>query len=475
MKRFLTVFFLCLALFVTGRDGFAKDRELPQTREQITLSFAPLVRQVSPAVVSIYTRRVVSSRSGHPFLDDPFFAPFFQDGFGGGLTRKHVENALGSGVIVQKDGLVVTNAHVIKGADEITVMLPDGRELEARVVLIDSPSDLALLRVDPQGQALPFVSLRPSESLEVGDLVLAIGNPFGVGQTVTSGIVSALARSSLNVSDFNFFIQTDAAINPGNSGGPLVSMDGGVVGINTAIYSRSGGSMGLGFAIPSEMVATIIAAESAGHVSERGIVRGWLGAGAQEVSADVADSLGLERPQGVLLTSLHKASPLAKAGLVVGDVLLSVNGRIVRDPAEMKFRMAMISIGDTVEIGYFRKGKTLQVEVSMIAPPEDPPRDERTLEGGTPLDGARIANMNPAVAAELGLSADEESGVVVTGLEKRSAATRLLSVGDRIYEINNESVESTKDVEKILDVKRSQRGWLFVLGQSGRRRTIILR
>jgi serine protease Do len=299
---------LCLAAapVLHGHGARAEEADaskiVPDSRAAIQMSFAPVVKKVAPAVVNIYTKRVVTQRLS-PFMDDPFFRQFFGNAFQlnrGGVTRDRVENALGSGVIASADGLVVTNAHVIKGADEIQVVLPDGREFDAHVTLTDAPSDLALLRISAPGEKLPFVTLKPSENMEVGDLVLAIGNPFGVGQTVTSGIISALARSSLNIENFNFFIQTDAAINPGNSGGPLVAMDGSVIGINTAIFSQSGGSLGIGFAIPSEMVATVVAAEKNGQAGDGGVVRAWLGVTTQAVTPEIAESLGFKTPHGIM-------------------------------------------------------------------------------------------------------------------------------------------------------------------------------
>ena len=420
------VFILLLALCVVNvNSAAAQTKLLPQSQQQIQLSFAPLVKKTAPAVVNIYTKRTVSQRSIHPFARDPFFAPFFRDDFFGGRMRKQIESALGSGVILASDGLVVTNAHVIRDADEITVVLSDGREFEARLALADEPSDLALLRIDDlRGESLPYVSLKPSETLEVGDIVLAIGNPFGVGQTVTSGIVSAQGRSSLDISDFNFFIQTDAAINPGNSGGALVALDGGVVGINSAIYSRDGGSLGIGFAIPSEMVASVIAAEKAGLGGTRGVIRPWLGVTSQNLSADIADSLGLKTPHGTLINALHPASPLKKAGVKVGDVILSLNDKEIRDASEMKFRMATVPLGDKAKVTLMRQDQKLNVYVEAMAPPEDPPRDETSLSGEHALNGAVVGNLNPAVALELGLSSDAQ-GIVVLKVARASRAGAL--------------------------------------------------
>lgn len=466
--------FLALLAFAAPFPVLAQEGSpvIPESRAEIQMSFSPLVKKISPAIVNIYTKRVVTRATGHPFLDDPFFAPFFNGGQGGGLMRKQVEGALGSGVIIEPEGLIVTNAHVIRGAEQITVVLSDGREYEAVLALQDDPSDLALLRVETKGEKLPAASLKPSESLEVGDLVLAIGNPFGVGQTVTSGIVSALARSSLDISDFNFFIQTDAAINPGNSGGPLVAMDGGVVGINSAIYSRDGGSLGIGFAIPSEMVASVIAAEKSGGTKK--VVRPWLGVTAQNVTSDIAASLGLARPVGALVTDLHPSSPMAKAGILVGDVVTKINGKDIHDPSELKFRMATVAMGGKAPMEVFRKGEKKNFEVEAIAPPDMPPRDTVKLAGAHMLNGATVENMNPAVGVELGLFGKEDEGVVVTEVKPGTQAARIVSVGDLLIEINGTAIKRTGDVEKALK-DSAQQGLALTMRSRGQMRKIIIR
>lgn len=431
------------------------EKAVPANPASVQLSFAPLVKRVAPAVVNIYTMRTISPRYIHPFMNDPFFNQFFGNApeFGGRMARKKVEGALGSGVMISAKGLVATNAHVVKGAEEIKIVLSDGREYPAKLSLLDEASDVALLRVDTGSELLPYAELKPSESLEVGDLVLAIGNPFGVGQTVTSGIVSGLARSSLNINDYNFFIQTDAAINPGNSGGPLVAMDGGVVGINTAIFSKSGGSVGIGFAIPSEMVESVIAAEAGSQPGQKKtVVRPWLGVTSQTVTAEIAESLGMKVPRGTLISDLHKASPLAEAGVKVGDVLVSLNGHEIRDPAEMKFRMATVKLGDKAKIGYLRQGEVKDAEITAIAPPEIPPRDEHVPEAGF-FAGVKFANINPAVAHELGLDAQNAKGVVVIGAEGQSYGAQILRKGDIIMSVNKRSVGDTESFRKILKLR----------------------
>lgn len=467
----LQVFAVICILF--GVSAFAQDRSVPETRQDVTMSFSPVVKKTSPAVVNIYTKRTVTQRV-NPFMADPLFQRFFGDMAPQGLSREQVQSSLGSGVIVESDGLIVTNSHVVKDAQEIVVVLNDGREFDAKVSLVDERSDLAILRVDTKGADLPFASLKPSDQLEVGDIVIAIGNPFGVGQTVTSGIVSALARSSLNINDFNFFIQTDAAINPGNSGGPLVSIDGGVVGINTAIYSRSGGSLGIGFAVPSEMVATVIAAEKSGNHTSKSIPRSWMGIAGQKVTADIADSLGMNRPIGVLIGKLHPASPLLEAGLKVGDVITEIDEKPIRDAAELKFRMATIPLGEIATISVLRKGEPEKFEVKTIAPPEKPARDEKELKGNHILNGVKVANINPAVGVELKLENDIE-GVVVTGLAPNSRVGRLLRPGDIIFSINQDEIKSVKQLEKSIDSAMKEGVFALTIERDGKKTQIVVR
>jgi Do/DeqQ family serine protease len=459
MKHWIKSSALALTAVLTltaAGQAQAQSRAVPQSSAEIQLSFSPLVKRVAPAVVNIFTRTTVRERRASPLFDDPFFRRFFGDRFPGGAQERS-ESSLGSGVIVSGDGMVVTNMHVIEGADEIRVVLNDRREFAAEVVQADERSDLAVLRIDPEGQGLPVAELGPSEKIEVGDLVLAIGNPFGVGQTVTSGIVSALARSRPGLTDFGVFIQTDAAINPGNSGGALVDMQGRVIGVNTAIYSRSGGSMGIGFAIPSSLVRRMVeAARTGGRV-----VRPWLGAQGQEVTADIAGAIGLSPPSGVLLDSVDPAGPLARAGIRQGDVVLAIDGRMIRDPVELRFRISTKQIGDQSEIEFWRHGRPFSASIRLEAPPETVPRDQVTLNTGSPLDGVEVANLSPAVKEEYGLNV-EGDGVVVLDVKGRSFARRLgLRPGDVIVEVNDASVASVRDLLEIAG-KRLRR-WRFVV------------
>ncbi len=439
------------------------DTTVPEGREQITLSFAPVVRSTAPAVVNIYAKKVVQQRSISPLFDDPFFKRFFGDDFPfGGAPRERIQNSLGSGVLVRADGVVVTNNHVIEGAEEITVVLSDRREYEAEIVLADKRTDVAVLRIDPEGEDLPAVAFGDSDGLEVGDLVLAIGNPFGVGQTVTSGIVSALARTRVGVADYRSFIQTDAAINPGNSGGALVAMDGSLVGINTAIFSKSGGSLGIGFAVPSNMVRAIV--DSA--IEGRPLVRPWMGFEGRALTAELAQAMGMRRPVGIIVEDVYKGGPADGAGLRSGDVVVSVAGQDVEDMQALRFRLATRRIGESVQMTVLRKKVERSVRFPLVAPPEDPPRNETLLKGEQPLAGARIANLSPALIEDLGLTGRRQ-GVIVLGVVRRSRAARLgLRPGDILAAINGVELSRVQDVKKI--ISKPPESWRIAIRRGDR-------
>jgi len=439
---------------LTVASADAAEKQVPPSRDAVTLSFAPLVKKAAPAVVNIYARKIVRQRGSIPLFDDPFFRRFFGEEFNLGVPRPQLQNSLGSGVIVGADGLIVTNKHVIEGADQINVVLADRREFAAKVVVSDDRTDLAVLRVEAADGPLPILEIGDSDSIEVGDMVLAIGNPFGVGQTVTSGIVSALARTRVTPSDLNFFIQTDAAINPGNSGGALVTMNGKLIGVNTAIFSKSGGSLGIGFAIPSNMVRAVIT----GITKDGKLVRPWLGAMGQGVTQDIASSLGLKRPTGVLISRVYKGGAADTAGLRVGDVVLAVNGHEVDDPKAMQFRIATLPIGDTVVLRVWRRSGTTALKLALAPAPENPPPAVAGLDGRHPLAGATVANASPALAEEKGLDPFAK-GVVILDLQRGSPASRLgFRAGDLIRAINGADVATVKDLKAALqrDVDRWQ-------------------
>ncbi len=334
----------------------------PLSRNQGPASYADAVERAAPAVANIYSSRVVE-REEHPLMSDPFFRQFFGEDM---PARQRMLSSLGSGVIVSEDGYVLTNHHVINGADQIRVALRDGREILAEVIGTDPESDLAVLRIDLDN--LPVIELADTGGVAVGDVSLAIGNPFGVGQTVTMGIISATGRSHLGLNAYEDFIQTDAAINPGNSGGALINAEGSLVGINTAIFSRSGGSQGIGFAIPANLAQSILE----DLVTKGRVIRGWLGIEAQELNQDLAASFGLQAPRGVVVAGVVPSGPADEAGLETGDVLLELDGRPILDARIAMSDIAAIEPGQQLPVTVLREGESreLVVEVGERPPPE---------------------------------------------------------------------------------------------------------
>lgn len=416
------------------------ETRVPGTAAEIALGFAPVVRAAAPAVVNIYATRVVEQRVS-PFAADPFFDQLFRDF---GRRQPRVQNSLGSGVIVSDDGLVVSNHHVVAQADSIRVVLNDRREFEAEVMLADQDSDLAVLRLKG-ASGLPSLGLRNSDEVEVGELVLAIGNPFGVGQTVSQGIVSGLARSGLSIDGGRgYFIQTDAAINPGNSGGALVDVAGRLVGINTAILTQSGGSNGIGFAIPANLVKSFLAQAEAG--SKR-FQRPWAGVSGQPVDASTAEAMGLARPEGVVLTELDDKSPFRRAGLRPGDVVTAIEGQRTDSPQEVLFRLSSLGVGAEAQVTYLRDAAPREARVALIAPPDTPDRETLVLRDVV-LEGLTVERINPAVASELNLPVAAR-GVVVRAAEG-PAARAGLQAGDILTAINGTAVSRPREVEDAL-------------------------
>jgi len=457
--RFVAALFVFL---LAAAPSLAQDRRVPSSAAELRLSYAPIVQRVQPAVVNVYAAKVVQNHN--PFLDDPLFRRFF--GIPG--QPEQMQRSLGSGVMVDPSGLVVTNVHVIEGADQVKVSLSDKREFEAEIVLKDPRSDLAVLRLKDSHEKFPTLDFANSDELMVGDVVLAIGNPFGVGQTVTHGIISALARTQVGITDYQFFIQTDAAINPGNSGGALADMTGRLVGINTAIFSRSGGSQGIGFAIPSNMVRIVVASAKSGGKAVR---RPWLGAHLQAVTPDIADSLGLKTPSGALVASVLPDSPAAHAGLKASDLIVAIDGQPIDDPNAFDYRFVTHPLGGTSEIDVLRGGKTLKLSVALETAP-DTNRNEIKLEGRSPFQGATVANISPAVADEMHLDADT-GGVVMTEIADGSAAANVcFQKGDIIQAVNNKRIGKTGDLDK---VSREQAGlWRITLLRGGQQINVTL-
>src|SRR4051812_27182550 len=456
---------LAVAIAVTS-PAAAQDRRVPTTSTELRLSYAPVVQKAAPSVVNVYAAKTMAA-ARNPFMDDPFFRRFFGGG-GGGMPQEQVQRSLGSGVIVDASGLVMTNNHVIEGANEVKIALADKREFEAEIVLKDARTDLAVLRVKDGREKFTAIDLGNSDELQVGDVVLAVGNPFGVGQTVTHGIVSALARTQVGITDYQFFIQTDAAINPGNSGGALVDLAGRLVGLNTAIFSRSGGSQGIGFAIPANMVKVVVAsAKTGGSV----VKRPWLGAKLQNVTPDIAESLGLKRPVGALVATVTEKSPAARAGLKTGDLIAAIDGQAVDDQNAFDYRFATKPLGGSAQIGIVRGGKEAKLAIPLETAPETP-RDEIVISTRSPFMGVKVANMSPALADELRLDASAE-GVVILDIANGSVAQNLgFQRGDVIAAVNNEKITRTRDLERV--TKESNRRWNITLVRGGQTISVTL-
>ena len=435
---------------------------VPQNAGQVQLTFAPIVRRVAPAVVNVYSRSVVRQQV-NPLFSDPLFQQFF------GVSpemRQRVQQSLGSGVIVRPDGVIITNRHVIEGGQDIVVVLSDKREFKARVLLSDARTDLAVLKIDAHGERLPTIQFGDSDRVQVGDLVLAIGDPFGVGQTVTMGIVSALARTGVGASDYQFFIQTDAAVNPGNSGGALVTTDGKLAGINTAIVSRTGEYAGIGFAIPANLVRRVVEGALGG-----GFKVPWIGASGQAVTSDVAQGLGLGRPGGVILKSVYPGGPAAKAGLHTGDVVLDVDGTPVDDMQALNFRLATHKPGDTAHLHVRAGGNTHDVDVKLALPPENPPRNVTTIGGRNPLTGAKVENLSPAVNTELQLDLMAR-GVVVLSPGDSIAAQQGFQSGDIVRAINGSEIHSVAELNRALANAGGQ--WDMIIDRGGQQIRVSL-
>jgi Do/DeqQ family serine protease len=452
------VLLMSAAQVAAAQPAFAPPtRTTPQDAGALKSSFAPVVKRAAPAVVNISSKRLVRQQV------DPFW-----ELFGMGAPRERIQGSLGSGVIVRADGIVVTNNHVVAGGQEITVALADRREFTARVLLADPRTDLAVLKIDVGGERLPTLAIDDTGDTQVGDLVLAIGDPFGVGQTVTNGIISALNRSTdPNGDSSNAYIQTDAAINPGNSGGALVDMDGDLIGVNSFILSRSGTSSGVGFAVPAAVVRRVVETAAGGG---RTVVRPWLGARTQTVTGEIARSLGLDRPQGALVADVWAGGSAARAGLRTGDVIVSVDGQPAADAAAVNFAISSRRPGDSVRVGVLREGgRTQTLNLRADAPPSDPPRDERTLTGRNPFDGATVVNLSPAVAIELGVDPFVGPGVLVTRIGRGVALNANLRPGDLIRRVNGRQIQTVRDLAAAIAAGGA--AWQVTIERNGQEQT----
>jgi len=455
---------LLLVTPLTTKEIRAEEiKQVPETAAQMQLSFSPLVKKTANAVVNVYAEKKVT-----PFYSrDPFFEEFFGQQM---PNRSQKQSSLGSGVIVSSQGLVVTNNHVIANADDIRVALSDGREFAAMLVLKDDRLDLAVLRIQAPGGGFNFLPVGDSDAVEVGDIVLAIGNPFGVGQTVTSGIVSGLARNRIGGGDFSFFIQTDASINPGNSGGALINMTGELIGINTAIVSSGGGSNGIGFAIPANLVKVFIAAAEGG---QQGFTRPYIGAAFEPVTSEMAEALGLKVARGALVTKVTPESPAATAGLKPGDVIVAVNGHGVEHPDALGYRLTTAGLGTTVKLTVSENGTERDVNLKLEQAPETKPKDERLIDGRNPFAGALVANLSPRLAEDLQMPT-ESVGVVVEEISRGSPAARVgFAPRDIIVNVNGVDIDSTERLQTVIDNQPDF--WRIEIDRNGQRIRQFLR
>jgi Do/DeqQ family serine protease len=433
-------------------------KSVPQGSAEMQLSFAPLVKRIAGTVVNVYADKQVTRPT---LYSDPFFEEFFGQQI---PNRTEKQSSLGSGVIVDAKGYVVTNNHVISGADNVRIALADGREYSAKVAFKDERLDLALLKIQGGKADFEALAVGDSDAVEVGDLVLAVGNPFGVGQTVTSGIVSGLARSKIGEGDFSYFIQTDASINPGNSGGALINMKGELIGINTMIFSRDGGSNGIGFAIPGNLVKVFIAAAEGG---QPGFTRPYVGATFEPVTSDVAESLGLKIARGALVSKIIEGGPAAKAGLQTGDVIVAANGHPVEHPDALGYRMTTAGLGSTIKLTVSRDGAEREVALKLEQAPETQPKDERLIDGNNPFAGALVANLSPRLADSLQMQT-ELRGVVIEEVTRGSPAARLgFEPLDIIIDVNGEVIADTATLQSV--VQNDPGFWRVEIERNGQR------
>jgi len=436
-------------------------------------SFAPVIRKVSPGVVKIHTIAKAQNTGffGGPDMND-LMRRFFGDQFQGRVPRHNFDmprqEGVGSGVIATKDGYILTNNHVVDGADEVKVALQDGREFTAKVVGRDPKSDVAVLKIDAKD--LPAVPMADSDNVEVGDVVLAIGNPFGIGQTVTTGIVSAKGRGNMGL-DYEDFIQTDAAINPGNSGGALVDADGRLIGVNTAILSRSGGNQGIGFAIPVNLARDVMQS----LIKDGHVTRGYLGVMIQDLTPALAKEFKLKDTTGALVSDVTPKSPAEKAGLKSGDLLVEFNGKKVTDSRHLKLEVARTQPGQTVPVKVLRDGtpKTLQVTVKTLPGTETLAKAEQDSHDTGTLNGVGVADLNEQVRQQFELP-EKVNGAVITEVKPDSAAAEAgLRPGDVIQEINRQPVKNAEDAVRLTD-KGSDKVTLLRVWRDGGSRFVVV-
>jgi serine protease Do len=478
---FILVLGVFVGLILSSHIGImsplpAKSQLSPKSVELLTqLSDAQseVAAVATPSVVNISTTRVVKSRQEAPFdlFDDPFFRRFFGDQFPHpNVPKEHKEQSLGSGVIVSEDGYIVTNNHVIEKAQEIKVLLLNKKDYTAKLVGADPKTDIAVIKIDAKG--LPALPWGDSNKLKVGEMVFAIGNPFGLNQTVTRGIISAVGRANVGIADYEDFIQTDAAINPGNSGGALINARGELIGINTAILSRTGGYQGIGFAVPSSMARQVMDS----LIKYKKVVRGWLGVSIQEVTSDLAEEFGVKDLKGALVSGVMKGSPAEKAGIKQGDVILQYNGRVVEDTGHLRNMVSQTPINTTVKVKVLRQKKEVELEVTIAELPKklaeamtgQEEHGNATNEGeSTALAGLIVRQLTPDLARRFGYGEDE-NGVVVVKVEADSKIAEAgIKPGDIILQINQKNVATIQEFKKMSSMIKAKERLLFLIRRKG--------
>ncbi len=423
-------------------------------------AMAEVTSAVKPAIVNISTTRTVSVAEGKdPLLDDPFFRRFFGDNFHQKHPKEQKSVGLGSGVIVSSDGYIITNYHVVKEADEIKVLMPDKKEYVGKVIGSDPKTEISIVKIEATG--LPTVSWGDSDLLQVGEIVLAVGNPYGLNQTVTMGIVSALGRANVGIADYEDFIQTDAAINPGNSGGALVNVRGELVGINTAIYSTSGGYQGIGFAIPSNMVKSVM-----GSLITKGkVVRGWLGVSIQEITPELAKQFNLKDEIGALVGDVVENSPAEKSGIKRGDVIMEYDGKKIEGPNSLRNMVANTSPGEVHQMKVLRDNKTVIIQLTIGELPSDA---QEVVAGGyeNVMKGITVQDITPDIAKKLKIP-DRVKGVIITDIAEDSISAGVLAQGDVIEEINRKKVNDTKNYQDIASGIKKDEDVLLLIYRRG--------
>ncbi|MDI1470950.1 MAG: DegQ family serine endoprotease [Thermodesulfovibrio sp.] len=456
----ITIGLIISSKFDFQTKGYSEDyqisRESQETLSKIGSAMAEVVQAVRPSVVNIYTTKKIK-RPGIPFpFNDPFFRRFFDDEFERFFDRQRefTQTSLGSGVIVDSSGYILTNYHVIKGADEIKVKLYDKRVFDGTVIGFDAKTDIAVVKIKADG--LRAIKWGDSDKLKVGETVIAIGNPYGLNLTVTSGIVSATGRANVGISDYEDFIQTDAAINPGNSGGPLVNVKGELVGINTAIFSTTGGYQGIGFAIPSNMARVVMD----NLIKHKKVVRGWLGVTVQDIDTEMAKSLQMKELKGAVITDVHEGSPAEKAGLMRKDIIISFDGKEVEDSAHLRNLVVSTPPGKTVKLEIIRNGKVHSITATI----GELPAEQKVSLSESVLAGIQVEELTTRLRNQLNIP-KRINGVVVTSIDPDSPAEGLLTKGDVIIEINNQKINNVKDFMKVAgQVKNQAVVWFYRKG-----------